>query len=370
MSPELDVAIVGAGPAGLGVAIALQMIGAERVAVLDRHDVGATFDRWPAEMRLITPSFTSNAWGPVDLNAITPTTSPGYTLATEHPTGAQYADYLRLVAEHEGVAVRSGMDVFGVVADGSAFLLSTSNGPLVARAVVWAVGEYATPHRRPFPGAELAAHTVEIPSYAKLDGTCHVVIGGYESGADAAVHLAAAGRQVVVVDRSERWDEHASDPSATLSPFTRDRLAAALDTGLVELVGEAEVVAVERSDDGYVVLAGDGRRWSCDGQPILATGFSSGTGPVRELFDHDADGGLLLDDGDGSTLAPGLHLAGPEVAHEGLVFCFVYKFRQRFAVVARAVGRRLGLDTEPLEAYRAAGMFLDDLSCCHDECAC
>jgi len=370
VQPDLDVAVVGAGPAGLGAAIALGTIGAEGVAVLDRHGIGASFDRWPAEMRLITPSFTSNAWGPVDLNAITPTTSPAYTLATEHPTGTQYAHYLRLVAEHHEVAVRSGVDVFGVVPDGPGFLLSTSAGPLMARAVVWAVGEYATPRRHPFPTAEVALHTVDVPAYAKLDGTCHVVIGGYESGADAAVHLAAAGREVVVLDRGEPWHEHASDPSATLSPFTRDRLAVALDTGLVDLVGGAEIVAVDRGGDGYVVSAADGRRWTCDGQPLLATGFSSGLGPVCDLFERDADGDVMLDDGDGSTLAPGLHLAGPEVAHEGLVFCFVYKFRQRFAVVARAVGQRLGLDTEPLEAYRSAGMLLDDLACCHGDCAC
>lgn len=369
MTPDLDVAIVGAGPAGLGVAAALQTIGAPRVEVLDRHDVGASFDRWPAEMRLITPSFTSNPWGCADLNAITPTTSPAYTLATEHPTGSAYADYLRILTEHYDIAVRSKVDVFGAAASGEGLLLSTSQGPVTARAVVWAVGEFATPRRDPFPTADLAVHTADIAAYAKLDGARHVVIGGFESGADAAVHLAAAGREVVVLDRGGRWDERDSDPSRVLSPFTLDRLEIAMQTGLVELVGGVDVAAVETDHGGFAVLAADGRRWTCDGQPILATGFASGLGPVQHLFDRD-EHGVVLDDGDASTLVPGLHLAGPEVAHEGLVFCFLYKFRQRFAVVARAIGEQLGLDTEPLEAYRAAGMYLDDLSCCDATCDC
>jgi putative flavoprotein involved in K+ transport len=367
---ELDVAIVGAGPAGIGVACALRTIGVERLAVLDRHGIGASFERWPAEMRLITPSFTSNAWGPVDLNAITPTTSPAYTLATEHPTGEEYASYLRIVAEHFEVPVRSGVDVLGVRSLDGGFAVLTADGEIRARSVVWAVGELAAPHRSPFPTAEAALHTADVAAYAKLDGEQRVVIGGYESGIDAAVHLAAAGQRVTVLDRTGRWDDHHSDPSLVLSPFTRDRLDAALDTGLVELVDGAEVCAVERAGDGWVVRAADGRRWDSRDQPLLATGFGSGLGPVADLFDRDADGAVVLDETDASTLAPGLHLAGPEVTHEGLVFCFISKFRQRFAVVARAIGERLGLDTEPLEAYRQAGMFLDDLSCCHAACAC
>jgi len=80
-----DVIIVGAGPAGIGVAVALREVGVDNILVLDRHEVGASFKRWPREMRFITPSFTSNAFGLLDLNAIVAGTSPAYTLDQEHP---------------------------------------------------------------------------------------------------------------------------------------------------------------------------------------------------------------------------------------------------------------------------------------------
>ena len=52
-------------------------------------------------------------------------------------------------------------------------------------------------------------------------------------------------------------------------------------------------------------------------------------------------------------------------------FCFIYKFRQRFAVVADAIAQRLGKDTtEAVAARRATGMYLDDLSCCEESCEC
>lgn len=58
-----DVAIVGAGPAGLGVAAALQAVGIADVVVLEQSSagVGATMrTRWPSDMHMVTPSFYAN----------------------------------------------------------------------------------------------------------------------------------------------------------------------------------------------------------------------------------------------------------------------------------------------------------------------
>jgi len=53
------VVIVGAGPAGIGVAAALRDAGVTDVAIIDRQGIGASFRRWPMETRLLTPSFPS-----------------------------------------------------------------------------------------------------------------------------------------------------------------------------------------------------------------------------------------------------------------------------------------------------------------------
>merc|ERR1719258_680445 len=58
-----------------------------------------------------------------------------------------------------------------------------------------------------------------------------------------------------------------------------------------------------------------------------------------------AEGSPLLTLQDESTKTPGLFLVGPAVRHGELSFCFVYKFRQRFGVVADAIARGLGRDT-------------------------
>ena len=67
---------------------------------------------------------------------------------------------------------------------------------------------------------------------------------------------------------------------------------------------------------------------------------------------------------------PGLFLVGSLVVHGDLSFCFVYKFRQRFGVVANAISKGLGRrDTKTaVEVCRKMNMFLDDFKCCKTTC--
>ncbi|MEM9978302.1 MAG: NAD(P)-binding domain-containing protein, partial [Cyanobacteria bacterium P01_D01_bin.2] len=114
---------------------------------------------------------------------------------------------------------------------------------------------------------------------------------------------------------------------------------------------------------------GEYQKWTTPQPPILCTGFDTSLRQIAPLFDW-SEGYAALTENDESTLTPGLFVSGPSVRHGDLIFCFIYKFRQRFAVIANAIADRLGLDSTPLEAYRQAGLFLDDLSCCGNDCIC
>ena len=369
-SNQFNCLIVGAGPAGLGMATALSHCGMSRFAILERHEVGASFLRWPKEMRLITPSFPTNSIGMLDLNAVAIGTSPGFSLRVEHPTGVQYAAYLQAVAEHFSLPIKTGIDVHAIESDGEWFHVETSEGRFQSKFVVWAAGEFQYPRLRPFPGSELCIHNSQVRSWTKVKGREHIVIGGYESGIDAAVHLAQANKRVRVVERQSSWASDSSDPSITLSPFTHERLIAQQQAKRIELIDSFEVERIEKGTWQYRVTDSFGRTLKTGSPPILATGFEGSLQLVRDHFELREDGFPLLTEEDESTVAPGLFLTGPAVRHDNHVFCFIYKFRQRFAVVARAIGQRLELDTSALETYRQWGMFLDDLTCCGQECVC
>ena len=371
-SRSFDVVVVGAGAAGLGLGVTLRDLGIENFVILDRGAVGASFLRWPRQARFITPSFNSNQFGALDLNAVCLYTSPAYSVGVEHPTGEEYAGYLRGVARHFDLPVETGVDVLSVAkrARPRRFLVKTSRGDVHARFVVWAGGEMQYPRTRGFHGSELCLHYSKVTSWDDLNGDERYIIGGSESGVDAAVALAAAGRRAVVFDREEPWERRGSDPSELLSPFTKERLNSAMDSGRVKLRGGCAVIGVRREDNGYRLALEDGEVVHCAEKPILASGFVGSASLVRSLFEWRDDDFPLLTENDESTVAKGLFLVGPQVRQGDVIFCFIYKFRQRFAVVANQIARRLRISTEPLEVYRSYGMYLDDLSCCGDECAC
>lgn len=371
-----DCLVVGGGPAGIGIGCALQDLNITDYLIIERDDIGASFQLWPKEMRMITPSFTSNAYGMMDLNAIALNTSPAYTLGTEHPTGEEYADYLYAVAEHRNLPVKTGVEVSGIrrQTDGT-FELDTSQGVMCSKFVVWAAGEFHYPRMDGFPGAEYGIHNSFIEEWKEIEGDEFVVIGGYESGADAAIHLARQAKKVTLIDRNVRWTEKgSSDPSVELSPFTKDRLREVPD-GKIDLLGGYEVHWIELAKEGgYLVYceneAGQNRFIKTIHRPILATGFKGSLSLIADHFDQDQRGVAVLSEQDESTVTPGLFVVGPSVRHGNLLFCFIYKFRQRFGVVAAAIAERLGMDTQVLEEYHKQGLMLTDLSCCGEECEC
>ncbi|CAE7441832.1 unnamed protein product, partial [Symbiodinium sp. CCMP2456] len=240
---EFDVIVVGAGAAGVGVGVALLHAGIENFLILDRHEVGASFARWPKEMRFITPSFPTNSVGMLDINAVAIGTSPAFSLQEEHPNGRQYAAFLQNVAEFFQLPVRVGTEVNEIVARHRGYLVKTNEGKLHARFVIWAGGEFQYPQDRPFPGSEHCIHNASVKSWKELPVDDCLVIGGYESGIDAAVHLAKSGKKVTVLDRSENapWKRDDSDPSTSLSTYTVQRLRQKDVADRVQLVSGVDV---------------------------------------------------------------------------------------------------------------------------------
>jgi len=454
-APEFDVIIVGAGAAGIGCALMLTTtfeLPKSRVLLIERGEtVGETFRRWPAEMRFISPSFNQQGWTKsFDLNSIAYGTSPAYSLHAEHPSGDEYANYLNELIKANFLRVRTLTEVVSVQAEeAKGFSVGVRDTPfglggvprppprgslrgappisstekLTARYVVWAAGEFqypADPAENSVVGAELCMHNSSVRSWAKLSGDDFVVIGGYESGADACFNLAKAGKRSTVLASTACWNVCTSDPSLELAPYTAARLREVTAAGFSprpKLLAPLRVLRVEKAKaGGFNVIAawkgaqelpplgplrkplmihakgGGAADTSTPGgaegselvvhtpqPPVLCTGFEGSVrSAARHLFNlaDESDvakgclaGAPILTLDDESTKVPGVFLVGPTVRHGQLSFCFIYKFRQRFGIVADAICRGLGRDTKmAVEICRLQNMYLDDFRCCETEC--
>ena len=53
-----------------------------------------------------------------------------------------------------------------------------------------------------------------------------------------------------------------------------------------------------------------------------------------------------------------------------IIFYFIYKYQQRFTVIANNIGIKLSKDVSVIAEYKKEGMYLDNLADAKDECAC
>ncbi|MEM7105748.1 MAG: NAD(P)/FAD-dependent oxidoreductase [Bacteroidota bacterium] len=365
-----DIIIVGAGPAGIGMGILLQKLELDFI-LLEKTSIGASFKSWPKETRFISPSFTGNFFQMPDLNSISPDTSPAFDLLTEHPTGEEYAHYLEQVSKFFKVPIEIDVEVKNIEDKGGCFILNTSKGTYGSTFVIWAAGEYQYPKTNSFKGDHLCVHYSEINSFSDIMGKDSVVIGAYESGFDAALNLVQLGKNISLIDNSNYLELIKSDSSYSLSPFTRDRIRDALDG--IDYFPETRVEEVEFVNAKYLVKTDDGEIFVSDDEPINCTGFDTSLKLVHDLFDFE-EGYPLLTDVDESRKTENLFLVGPQVKHGTALFCFIYKYRQRFAIVAEEIAKRIetpqGAIEEVVSEYKYNNFYLSDLSCCDDECVC
>ncbi len=273
LSKEFDVIVVGAGAAGIGVGITLENVGVENFLIVDRDTVGSSFTSWPDETRFITPSFPSNSIGMLDLNSIAIGISPAFSMKVEHPNGKEFADHLLDIAKYFDLPILQNTNVKNISKKKNTFTLECDEGTLLAKNLIWAAGEFQYPRLDGFVGSDLCRHTSTVPNYGNLDGDEIIIIGGYESGVDAAYHLAKCGKKVVLFDKDNPWNEDSSDPSVSLSTFSYERMRDRAFNENVELFPQTPIISVTRSGKTYNVKTVEGQIFKSQTQPLLASGF-------------------------------------------------------------------------------------------------
>lgn len=366
MSRKKTVIIIGAGPAGIGVAAALQRVGVTDVCILEKGaQVGTTFLSWPSFVSFLTPSFQSNSFHLPDLNAITPNSSPGHSLQTQHPSGKGYAAYLAYIAEELHIPVQCNVEVTSLEQK-KQFVVHTTAGKFTADYVVWAGGEFSYPSFPDMKGASLCTHYahLNVEELRQRRGR-QCIIGSYESGLDCAYFFAQHGMDADVYGDNPTLSD---DPSVTLAPRTFDRIRDSVFQKHIRSITE-RVVSVEECEDGYRVSTHAGSEVYAY-PPILCTGFMQ-VPPLMTPHVSIVDGVAQLTSSDESTLRKGLFFTGPSVKHGTSKYCFVYKFRQRFPVVAAAIARRLGHDPgEMVRYYKKNTMYIKNPTSCGPLCEC
>src|SRR5688572_19472607 len=195
-----DVAVVGAGPIGLELAVALKRAGIDYVQ-FDAKQVGYTVSWFAPQTRF----FSSNERIAI---AGVPLDTPDQGKATRE----QYLAYLRTVVEQFDLKVRTYEPVTGIERTGDGFVITSQPAgasPARTRAtrVVLVTGGTDHPRRLDIPGEDLphVSHYFNDPhTYFRQR---LLIVGGKNSAVEAALRCFNAGAHVSISYRREKLPE-------------------------------------------------------------------------------------------------------------------------------------------------------------------
>ena len=195
---DVDVLVVGAGHAGLGVASRLLARGRSPLILEADPRVGDTWRRRWASLRLFTPRFVNGL--------------PGMRFPDgdeAFPGKDEVADYQERYAQWLGVPVRLGSRVTRLRRVGDLFEATVAAGALRAKNVVIATGAHRTPKIPAFASrldpALLQLHSSEYGRAGALPPGPVLVVGGRNSGAEIAMELAGAHEVSLTFDSRTRY---------------------------------------------------------------------------------------------------------------------------------------------------------------------
>ncbi len=255
-----EVAIIGAGPIGLELAVCLKRAGVDYIH-FDARQIGNTITWWPRN----TPFFSTT-----ERIAIA-----GIPIQNNHQqriTGEDYLAYLRAIVEQFDLQINSYEPVTSLraVADGFGITTQSRWGrqQYHAQRVVLAIGDMHTPNLLAIPGEDLphVSHYFRDPhDYFR---TRLLIVGGRNSAVEAALRCWRAGSEVTISYRHARFDER------RVKHWLLPDLHAQIEAGTIRFL--PETIPVEITPSHVKLLP------TSNGQPLA--------GPVLQ---HEADFVLL-----------------------------------------------------------------------------
>jgi thioredoxin reductase (NADPH) len=235
-----DVAIVGAGPAGLSASLTAQQCGL-RYVTLEQGEIASTIKQYPRQKLLMAEPLEVPLYG---------------ALYVGDGSKEALLSVWETIIANTGVRINTNEKVESVQKNSAGFHVVTPKADYRARYVVLALGKRGTPRKLGVQGEDLpkiAYRLMEADSYEDKD---ILVVGGGDAAVEAALALSRAGKNRVVLsyrgDALRRVRERNREQVERAQQERRIRL---LFNSTVERITDREVFL--RVNDEAVTLPND-----------------------------------------------------------------------------------------------------------------
>ncbi len=212
---QTDIAIIGAGPIGIELAVAVKKAGFDYIH-LEAGQIGATMQWWaPGTMYFSSPERIAIAGVPL------------IVADQEKATRENYLDYLLAVVGTHQLTINTYTRVVGITKSDTGFDITTARsfhgvgGPeelnytppttpgsttIHAKRVVLAIGDMHAPRLLDIPGENLPHVSHYLGDVHQYANQRVLIVGGKNSAVEAAIRLFRAGAKVTMSYRGENFD--------------------------------------------------------------------------------------------------------------------------------------------------------------------
>ncbi|HEX8986977.1 MAG TPA: NAD(P)-binding domain-containing protein [Rhodocyclaceae bacterium] len=222
---DLDVVIVGAGPAGLTATLGAMEKKLRHVTLEQEDSLGGTVYHYPRNKIVMTQPVVLPLVGKAKLGEI----SKESLLA-----------FWKDIVDRVDMKIDFGHRVEQVVRDEDGFVVKTSRGEFRSAAVVLAIGRRGTPRKLGVPGEESAKVVYRLIDAAQYRGRHVLVVGGGDSAIEAALALADEAAGTVTLS-------YRGDAFGRVKPKNRERIEEVKAAGRVEVVLSSNVLRIDEA---------------------------------------------------------------------------------------------------------------------------
>ena len=319
-----SIAVIGAGPCGVGVGIAARRAGIPCI-LFDRGPVVSSIAKYPTWMTFFSTAERLEMGG------------VPFTIAGDKPTRREAIRYYQRLARHFELDVRQYTEVTGVRQTDEGFAIATRTIHGIeteyhAAGVVVATGYFDHPNRLNVPGEDLP--TVRhgySEGHAFFDQDV-VIVGGGNSAVDAALELYRWGARITIVHFADGLDPN-------VKPWVMPDIAARIRNGEIAGRWRSRVVHI-RPGSVTVRAESTGETDTLRADWVLEmTGYTPDPALLRSL-------GVRIDDRTGipdhdpatmQTNVPGVFIAGVVAAGNDANKVFIENGRDHGPKIVSAI---------------------------------
>lgn len=181
--PPYDIAIIGAGPAGLSASLSAQQHGLKYIT-LEQGEIASTIRQYPRQKFLMAEPIEIPLYG---------------NLYVGDGTKEALLSVWETIIANTGVKVNTNERVESIQRNSAGFHVNTGKADYRARFVVLALGKRGSPRKLGIPGENLAKVSYRLIEAESYDNKDIVVVGGGDSAVEAALALSRSGKNRVTL---------------------------------------------------------------------------------------------------------------------------------------------------------------------------